>query len=45
MNFETDDISWDTPDEIEQRPLHSGFAAAWPALREIIERKVSAASG
>jgi 8-oxo-dGTP pyrophosphatase MutT (NUDIX family) len=39
INFETDDVSWDTPDEVEQRPLHAGFAAAWPALREIIERE------
>ena len=37
MNFETDAVSWDSPDEVEQRPLHAGFAAAWPALRKIIE--------
>jgi 8-oxo-dGTP diphosphatase len=37
MNFETDSIAWDTPDEVEQRPLHAGFAAAWPELRRIIE--------
>jgi len=24
---------------VEQRPLHAGFAAAWPALREIIESR------
>jgi 8-oxo-dGTP pyrophosphatase MutT (NUDIX family) len=39
INFETDDVSWDSPDEVEQRPLHAGFAAAWPALREIIESR------
>jgi len=37
INFETDAVAWDTPDEVEQRPLHAGFAAAWPRLREIIE--------
>ena len=37
INFETDDVSWDSPDEVEHRALHAGFAAAWPALREIIE--------
>jgi len=37
MNFETDAVAWDTPDEVEQRPLHAGFAAAWPELRRIIE--------
>jgi 8-oxo-dGTP diphosphatase len=37
MNFETDAIAWDSPDEVEQRPLHPGFAAAWPALRGIID--------
>jgi 8-oxo-dGTP pyrophosphatase MutT (NUDIX family) len=37
MNFETDAVAWDTPDEVEQRPLHAGFAAAWPELRRIID--------
>ncbi|NNE10653.1 MAG: NUDIX domain-containing protein [Ilumatobacter sp.] len=37
INFETDAIAWDTPDEVEQRPLHAGFAAAWPEIRAIIE--------
>lgn len=37
MNFETDAVTWDSPDEVERRPLHAGFAAAWPALRKIIE--------
>ena len=39
INFETDAVSWDSPDEVERRPLHAGFAAAWPALREIIESR------
>ena len=37
INFETDAVAWDTLDEVEQRPLHAGFAAAWPQLRAIIE--------
>jgi 8-oxo-dGTP diphosphatase len=42
INFETDAVTWDSPDEVEQRPLHAGFAAAWPAIREIIETNVLA---
>ncbi len=37
INFETDAVAWDTLDEVERRPLHAGFAAAWPELRAIIE--------
>ncbi len=37
QNFETDAVAWDTLDEVEARPLHPGFAAAWPGLRKIIE--------
>jgi 8-oxo-dGTP pyrophosphatase MutT (NUDIX family) len=37
INFETDAIAWDSPDEVERRPLHAGFAAAWPELRRIVE--------
>lgn len=37
MNFETDAVAWDLPDEVERRQLHAGFAAAWPELRRIIE--------
>lgn len=37
QNFETDAVAWDLLDEVEQRPLHAGFAAAWPDLRKIIE--------
>jgi 8-oxo-dGTP diphosphatase len=37
LNFETDAVAWDTLDEVETRPLHAGFAAAWPDLRKIIE--------
>jgi 8-oxo-dGTP diphosphatase len=38
MNFETDAVDWVPADEVDHRPLHAGFAAAWPHLREIIER-------
>jgi 8-oxo-dGTP pyrophosphatase MutT (NUDIX family) len=38
INFETDDVAWDSPDDVERRQLHAGFAAAWPQLRQIIER-------
>jgi 8-oxo-dGTP diphosphatase len=37
INFETDAVAWDTLDEVDARPLHAGFAAAWPQLREIVE--------
>ena len=37
INFETDAVAWDTLDEVEQRPLHAGFGAAWPDLRQIVE--------
>ena len=45
MNFETDAIAWDTLDEVERRPLHAGFAAAWPELRRIIEAATGPATG
>ncbi|HZB41767.1 MAG TPA: NUDIX hydrolase [Ilumatobacter sp.] len=41
INFETDAVTWDSPDEVERRPLHAGFAAAWPALRKIIESETT----
>ncbi len=37
MNFETDDVAWVPLHAVERRPLHVGFAAAWPHLRAIIE--------
>ncbi len=40
INFETDDVAWDPLEAVERRALHAGFAAAWPALREIIEQSV-----
>ncbi len=36
VNFETDAVAWVPIDEVERRPLHAGFAAAWPHLRSII---------
>jgi 8-oxo-dGTP pyrophosphatase MutT (NUDIX family) len=37
MNFETDAVDWVPLDEVEHRPLHPGFAAAWPHVRAIVE--------
>ncbi len=37
-NFETDAVGWFRPAEVDDLPLHAGFAAAWPALRAIVER-------
>ena len=36
VNFETDAVAWVPVDEVEHRPLHAGFAAAWPHLQAII---------
>lgn len=41
MNFETDAVSWVPADEVDHRPLHPGFAAAWPHLRAIIDRELT----
>jgi hypothetical protein len=37
INFETDAVGWFTPDEVDQLHCHAGFAAAWPALRAIVD--------
>lgn len=37
MNFETDAVDWVPLSVVDQRPLHPGFAAAWPHVRAIIE--------
>lgn len=39
-NFETDDVDWFTPDQVDDMDLHAGFAAAWPDLRDIVFRAV-----
>lgn len=39
LNFETDAVEWVPVDIVERRPLHAGFAAAWPHLRAIVERR------
>ncbi len=36
INFETDAVEWFTVDEVDALPLHAGFAAAWPHLRQIV---------
>lgn len=37
MNFETDDVVWISPDDVDTLALHAGFAAAWPDLRRIVD--------
>jgi 8-oxo-dGTP pyrophosphatase MutT (NUDIX family) len=37
VNFETDAVAWVPLQLVDHRPLHAGFAAAWPHLREIVE--------
>lgn len=39
-NFESDAVAWLHPDEVEDRELHDGFAAAWPHLRRIVDAAV-----
>ena len=36
VNFETDAVAWFAVGEVDQLPLHAGFAAAWPHLHAII---------
>lgn len=38
MNFETEAVDWVPVDAVAARPLHAGFAAAWPYVRPIVER-------
>lgn len=40
VNFETDAVQWFTPDQVEGLRAHSGFSAAWPHLRSIIESAI-----
>lgn len=37
MNFETEAVEWMPLDDVTRRPLHAGFAAAWPHLRALID--------
>jgi 8-oxo-dGTP diphosphatase len=37
LNFESEDAAWVPIADVDQRPLHAGFAAAWPHLRTIVE--------
>jgi 8-oxo-dGTP diphosphatase len=41
LNFETAAIDWVRPDDVDKRPLHAGFAAAWPHLRAIVDSAAS----
>ncbi len=36
MNFETDAVEWVHVTAVDSRPLHAGFAAAWPHLKGLI---------
>lgn len=36
MNFETDAVEWVAVGDVDHRPLHPGFAAAWPHLRALV---------
>jgi len=44
QNFETDAVEWVHVDQVHKRPLHSGFAHAWPHLREIVEAAAGAST-
>jgi 8-oxo-dGTP diphosphatase len=37
INFETDAVEWVPISAVDSLSLHSGFAAAWPHLRAVIE--------
>ena len=37
-NWESDAVRWYRIADVEALPLHHGFAASWPALRELIPR-------
>ena len=39
INAESTAIQWWPLDHVATLPLHRGFAAAWPALRELIDSK------
>lgn len=41
LNFETDAVLWVEPDDIASLPLHGGFAAAWPHLRQLVDEYAS----
>ena len=36
VNFESVEVRWWPIDEVTALTLHTGFAAAWPTLRELI---------
>lgn len=38
VNFETDEVAWFEPSVVGSLDLHSGFAAAWPSLRLIVDQ-------
>jgi 8-oxo-dGTP diphosphatase len=40
VSRETSELRWVSPDEVPDLPLHRDFAAAWPRLREQLERRL-----
>jgi 8-oxo-dGTP diphosphatase len=40
-NFETDAVDWTALDDVARRPLHPGFASAWPHLRAIVRDRAA----
>lgn len=36
LNFETEAVDWVPVDDVDARPLHPGFASAWPQVRPIV---------
>jgi len=38
LNFETEAVEWVPVADVDHRPLHAGFAAAWPHVRPLAER-------
>ena len=35
-SFESAAVTWVAEDDVENLPLHPGFAAAWPSLRSLL---------
>ena len=36
LNFETEAVEWVPAAEVGERPLHPGFASAWPHLLPLV---------
>ncbi len=42
LNFETETVEWLTVEQVDRRPMHPGFASAWPHLRAIVTAAAAA---